>query len=1104
MGYVKSHSNYVIKKHHQTLDNGIIYERDITTIGGLNQFAKGQTPIYKSSNFIITVNDEIPQNKDYTNNKWFNSDNNDNVWTLDNLSGITNQSSTQMNDLNQTYYDLLDFAYYGSCSELIRASITDIVDRFPGELYAPIIEDNVGIKVYYVADKNVQEEDSIELSYGEYCYLFDNPFNIDIHSKECSVESNKLKFFANCGYSNYMLSNTDVFDEDNDTITSWQVTSYDCGKGLPNISDDENDNTYKVLSKIEISSKIKNITIYAMLGDNGNIIYLTNKNGLGYHIRPKKYFLTSFLDTLDNFQSILLNVNSKPKYSSLFKIIKENSYGYYNEIKRFTFPTTFGNYNLAVNDSAYAVYLNELSDIAAFYDEVFSDNLYRVLTHEAIKNFDWSYSREYPSGNESEYVFGGTRMQNLLHLFGREFDELKHQIDGISNVNNLSYDNTNNMDTSGLVNTLINDGWDVINVNPFKLVNDKYIKDVDYLVTPYSNENVCLPNGYFINFTSKENCKYDASYIKNENPTELYKINSNKLQTKIIQYYNDKSYSASEINNQFMKILRLNSRQILRHKGTIEGVEMILALFGFRSKRWYDRKLKNKNCQRIFSPYSLYAECDGSTEYDYDYEIKEYVAFTKPIEDEVHNGVHIIDWYNQTKTIAYDTDTYRNGYYVPYQGLPVIYDDVYEDDNGNYTRYLLPFFDKDGIIDGNPYYQMNGGWLWKTKQFNYNDNIVETAYTETIKYVPSVNNLIELLAVPYTNLKNGNIYLVSDLNTDYAIIDGVAYELLSDYINNEIYYYFNVQVYNNSVKVGQQIYIDDVVVSSPYGIDVIDEYGDIINKELLHVLSDYKNGNLIRIYLIDGKCSIRNSFINDISFLNAFIFRHDKEIYSNYFKIVDRNHKNEISNDDDSTGWVQLKLDSEDFKSIGNSENYFSGNNPHLGNNIYDDGSEYLDYFKHLFKYAVENNQFNPRCYYGQLMDNVLQQINNIGFNSIDNIESLKIDSFCNIYKRNDDTITTHIFNNGKKNTDIDNVKYYNIRDIKEYSGLTSYVSGDSIAYEEQIINIKRVDITFKVQNTDINDYVKYVDDVVLNYVSQMIPPNTIVKIIYDNKTPSS
>ena len=65
MAYIKSFSNYVLKRKQQDINSGTIYERDITTIGGLNQFAKGQVPIYKSGNFIITVNNEIKSDRNF-------------------------------------------------------------------------------------------------------------------------------------------------------------------------------------------------------------------------------------------------------------------------------------------------------------------------------------------------------------------------------------------------------------------------------------------------------------------------------------------------------------------------------------------------------------------------------------------------------------------------------------------------------------------------------------------------------------------------------------------------------------------------------------------------------------------------------------------------------------------------------------------------------------------------------------------------------------------------------------------------------------------------------------------------------------------------------
>ena len=133
MALIKSYSNYVLKRKHQNINSGSIYERDITTIGGLNQFAKGQIPIYKSSNFIITVNNDVKSSRNHLNSGWEKNGSSD-IWTISNINA-SNDSESSGNTLKivlkQDYYKLKDFAYFGSCVELIRASIIDIANRFP-------------------------------------------------------------------------------------------------------------------------------------------------------------------------------------------------------------------------------------------------------------------------------------------------------------------------------------------------------------------------------------------------------------------------------------------------------------------------------------------------------------------------------------------------------------------------------------------------------------------------------------------------------------------------------------------------------------------------------------------------------------------------------------------------------------------------------------------------------------------------------------------------------------------------------------------------------------------------------------------------------------
>ena len=94
------------------------------------------------------------------------------------------------------------------------------------------------------------------------------------------------------------------------------------------------------------------------------------------------------------------------------------------EIEDFIFPTTYGGYNLDASTDIFSNYALRFSEIGLYYDEYFTDNLYRSMTHESIKNFDWTYTRKYNEGDEEEYIHGGEKIQKALRIFAREFDEI--------------------------------------------------------------------------------------------------------------------------------------------------------------------------------------------------------------------------------------------------------------------------------------------------------------------------------------------------------------------------------------------------------------------------------------------------------------------------------------------------------------------------------------------------------------------------------------------------------------------------------------------------------------------------------------------------------
>lgn len=1136
--YIKSHSNYVIKSKHQDTNDGTIYERDITTIGGLNQFAKGQVPIYKSSNFIITVNNDITNYKTEIDDKWEESPNGE-YWTLD--KNVTNQNDTNELQFKKDFYKLKDYAYYGSCSELIRASIVNIINTFPGELYSPII-DGSGLNVnYYDYSKSIQNP-TIKVLGGEDNYLFDNPFNINIYTTNINSTENQLLYFANNGYKNYQI----IKDGISYDITNWTVESV-------------NKSCFKSGDKLADVS-INDIKIEVWMGNDEKIFYLTSLEYLDYHIRPKQKYIDSFYNNLDSFEKILLNKDSNPKYTAMLEITYDDENGSITEIKPFTFPVSYGNYNLDIYSQSYDAYLYSLQNISQEYDETISDNLYRKLTHESIKNFDWSLNRNNDNTDDySDYLEGGNKFAKMIRVIGRELDEIKLYIDNIKDLNTINYNSISSYSENYLKILLSNEGWDIKTILPLILeeyiiydgkkeyINDAsidnektntYIKDdisyklfrnfklnENFKITPFSKKYSKYPSGYFYKCDCETN---SLQKVNANNEKYLYDECSKMLRNQISDYLNEKEYTAEDAKNFFFKILKLNSRFILSHKGTYEGIEMLLALFNLKSQRWID-SLSKLQYQNFIEKYN------NDVLELMTYNVSEFTTITNGIEDKWNEekGMNQLNWYNSTKLISYNTNEYKNGVYVDYQGLPLkVY---YENDeniisnnktNEKNSNILYPYFNKDTQYDGNMYYQMNGGWLLKFPyQFDNDNNILSNEsfqYTETLKLIKKVKNLIELTSIPLKTLKSNDIVYVDDISINYLIIDGLLYDIYQDTNNNR---YIKLEVNNGVVNVGNLQFTDELIVSDIYGESTINDI--LVTK---YILNDLENSSEIKVYIINNQCIIMSEY-QTIS--NYTIFENGKsnefiELPTNYFILNNPSFKNEIS----INGWRQLEQTDNEYLRINAIKNYYKGNNPHSGFLNYDNGSSYLRHFEQLFKYSIDNNLFDTNCY-SDLFDEYNEDMSIIastGFKTLNpnqytqynTINDNKIHYFGDIKKQNGSKITYSI-------NKPSNINEYNLCDLQPYKLIVDnvdYKKNDSVYNEdivisstnlikgfefngvlEQIINLKNVSIYFKFINDDAFlrkniELIKYIDDVIVFYLSQIIPSTIIPSIEYKYNQP--
>lgn len=506
--YSKNNSTYTLRKRSQDINNGLITERDWSTVtGGYFRYSKGKRVIYPDSNFIFTTsNVQLPSKRNRPTDEAVEL-------TYDNVK----DSKNIVNDvsLNTESNDIRSFAYYGSCVELVESSISNIIATFPACIYT-----TDDILQYPVGDDFVDISED-----GKVLHKLSNPFAINLlDEKELFSE-----------YENSMRYIRETFDDyliNDELINTYRVDLFldDCYEKNQWYYNDSDKKSERYIVKITINNS--NIIYGYQVGK--EIVYMTADD---ITIKPKEEIIEEYFDNLTGFERQLLNRKSKPLYSNTFITPVEGnlSYKYVNRI--YTWPTVC-DYCLDIESAKYGSFIEKLLNMATIYDELWCDNLYGKMTHEAIKNFDWTYTRDYVDGEEQDNIDGGNMMQKILHLIGRIFDDIKNHSDGIKYSNNVSYSGFNNMPLALLSDKAEMLGWDTKSIISPDVVDNSGI--------------ISLNEDDFIN---KNNIKW-------YNATNVDSVNT----------------ATTDI--EFMKRLLLATKRIFSSKGTQESIEMVMALFG--------------------------------------------------------------------------------------------------------------------------------------------------------------------------------------------------------------------------------------------------------------------------------------------------------------------------------------------------------------------------------------------------------------------------------------------------------------------------------------------------------------------------------------------
>lgn len=340
------------------------------------------------------------------------------LYTLDNLpSSFPNRTLNDKSELllsfdkrNPKYY-----AKYGSLLELVRVSINQIILKFPGSI-------NSLTSIRGMEGNNIQ---------GAGYFPFDGT----------TTFAANVSYFSN-PFDVYYLDNYSYKYSD-DRINPIRNLTQNFSK-YELIVDGQ---TYPIL---EFTPSSKTTNDFVRLKVKGKPFDLGN-NSKEFYIKPVDSEFDRFYSSLTDFEAYLLNEEND--YGAVFYDKKEKDGGIIINYKlKIQFPK-LDDYNLDVVTSTYEVYLNDLIKYATRFDETEGNVLMRKLVPENVQSVTIEDA-------DSDFPTYG-KMNQLLTVYGRNFDEINKHIENIKFFNTVTYKKRNNIPEELIPTFAKQLGWDV-------------------------------------------------------------------------------------------------------------------------------------------------------------------------------------------------------------------------------------------------------------------------------------------------------------------------------------------------------------------------------------------------------------------------------------------------------------------------------------------------------------------------------------------------------------------------------------------------------------------------------------------------------------------
>jgi len=388
-------------------------------------------------------------------------------YTLENLQIESIEESKKLQAKEYGVYpnydisNVTNFSLYGSLQKRFSASVNKIINFFPAaiqvdRLYTDYTTANTATNISYDA---IDDETTFEIDVTR----IKNPLDIDY-----SVNSDR----------NIQLRPMAVHPIRNMSRNYLKYSLF-IGTG---------ETEYK-LSDFVASQSLSAGTITVTVQGNPLTGTTTTESLL---LRPNKYETeVIFNQDFDEVEQFLLNRLVSPKYTATFSVPREDNSGkFYNSAEKATWPI-YGLWNIDIVTEKFTVYLEKLNDIAIAMDSFRTNLISRFLISGTLKEFDT----------------GDQKLEKVLQIYGRSFDETKKFIDGLAYINSVNYLPKNDIPSELLKNLAQTLGFDA---------NNSPITNEDFLTSIFGTKNQSIYPGQTRDKTPRElNYEYYRKIIIN-------------------------------------------------------------------------------------------------------------------------------------------------------------------------------------------------------------------------------------------------------------------------------------------------------------------------------------------------------------------------------------------------------------------------------------------------------------------------------------------------------------------------------------------------------------------------------------------------------------